>query len=58
MRAPVPVLSDIAMLIGGAAVSLLDILEKVSGNDLTFVRQVLEILDVVASLQPVGGTPC
>ena len=56
VRAPIPVLSDIAMMTGGQQVSLLDVLEKVSGNDLSFIRNVLDVLDVIANVQPVGNT--
>ncbi len=60
-----PVVSDIAIATGGEQVSLLDILEGVSGNDLSFVRKVLEVLDVVAGIRrtdtqmliPLGPSP-
>ena len=53
---PIPVLSDLAIMFGGAQLSLLDVLEGVSGNDLSLVRNVLDILDIVANMQDVDET--
>lgn len=55
VRAPVPVISDIAMLMGQEQVSLLDILEGSAGADLGFVRKVIEVLDVVSNITEVGS---
>ncbi len=55
VRAPVPVISDIAMLMGQEQVSLLDILEGSVGANLGFVRKVIEVLDVVSSITEVGS---
>ena len=54
VRAPVPVISDIAMLMGQEQVSLLDILEGSAGANLGFVRKVVEVLDIVANITPAG----
>ncbi len=65
VRAPVPVISDIAMLMGQEQVSLLDILSGASGSSLGFVRKAVEVLDIVANISdakqnlliPLGASP-
>ncbi|QIK65874.1 calcium-binding protein [Nocardioides sp. HDW12B] len=56
LRAPIPVVSDIAVQLGKPAVTPISVLENVTGARLGFVRKVLEVLDVVANLEDVGGT--
>ncbi len=54
VRAPVPVISDIAMLMGRTRCPCSTSLQARAGSDLSFVRKVIEVLDVVANIAPVG----
>ena len=51
LRAPIPVLSDIARATGNAVVTLLSILEAVAANDLTLLRSVLDVIDFANNLR-------
>ena len=56
LRAPIPVVSDIAVQLGKPAVTPISVLENVTGARLGFVRKVLEVLDIVANIDDVNGS--
>ena len=50
LQAEVPIVSDLSKLVGEGPVTMLDLLEAVSGNDLSLVRSVLQLVRFVNAL--------
>ena len=65
LQAEVPIVSDLSKLVGEGPVTMLDLLEAVSGNDLSLVRSVLQLVrfinalpnDSAGLLIPLGNSP-
>ena len=65
LQAEVPIVSDLSKLVGEGPVTMLDLLEAVSGNDLSLVRSVLQLVRFVNALPsdsaglliPLGNSP-
>ena len=65
LQAEVPIVSDLSKLVGEGPVTMLDLLEAVSGNDLSLVRSVLQLVRFINALPtdnaglliPLGNSP-
>jgi Ca2+-binding RTX toxin-like protein len=65
LQAEVPIVSDLSKLVGEGPVTFLDLLEELSGNDLSMVRSVLQLIRFVNNLPtdssglliPLGNSP-
>ena len=64
IQGEVPIISDLSKLIGEGPVTVLDVLEAVSGNDLSMLRSILQFVQFVNSMPsdgslliPLGGGP-
>jgi Ca2+-binding RTX toxin-like protein len=65
LQAEVPIVSDLSKLVGEGPVTMLDLLEAISGNDLSLVRSVLQLVrfinalptDSAGLLIPLGNSP-
>jgi len=55
LQAPLPVISDISEAVGQGPVTPLDLLEAVSGNDLSLVRSVIQFVNFVNTLPTDGN---
>ena len=65
IQGEVPIISDLSKLIGQGPVTVLDLLEAISGNDLSLMRSILQMIKFVNSLPadanlmiPLGGYGC
>ena len=45
LRAPIPIISDVAVMVGQPPVTLLTLLEVVAENDLTLLKRILALAD-------------
>ena len=62
IQGEVPIISDLSKLVGQGPVTVLDLLEAISGNDLSLLRSILQMIKFVNSLPtdanlmiPLGG---
>lgn len=55
LQAEVPVVSELAQLVGGDPVTLIDLMAKVSGSNLDVVKSVIAFLDFANRLPTSGG---
>ena len=53
LTAPIPVVSDLAALVGQPPVTLLSLMEAISGNDLTFIQSIAAFITFVND-SPIG----
>lgn len=56
LQAPVPGVSQLAELVGADPITLLDLMEGVSGADLTLIRRLLDVISFANSI-PTGLSP-
>ena len=54
LQGEIPIISDLSKLVGEGPVTVLDVLEAVSGNDLSLLRSILQFVRFVNSL-PTDG---
>ena len=57
LQAPLPVLSQLAALVGKPPVTLISLLEAVSGADLSLVKSFLSVIQFINALPPDSGGP-
>ena len=50
IQGEVPIISDLSKLVGQGPVTVLDLLEAISGNDLSLMRSILQMIKFVNSL--------
>jgi Ca2+-binding RTX toxin-like protein len=55
LQGEVPIVSDLSKLIGQGPVTVLDLLEAISGNDLSLMRSILQMIKFVNSLPGDGN---
>ena len=55
LQAEVPVVSDLAKLVGADPITLIDLMEKASGSDLGVVKSVIAFLDFANRMPTAGG---
>jgi Ca2+-binding RTX toxin-like protein len=55
VRAPLPVLSDLSELTGGPPITLLELLRRATGSDLSMLDSIIAFLDFVSDLPSGGG---
>ncbi len=63
LQGEIPIISDLSKLVGKGPVTVLDVLEAISGNDLSLLRSILQMIKFVNSLPadgnlliPLGGS--
>ena len=56
LQGEIPIISDLSKLIGEGPVTVLDVLEAVSGNDLSLLRSILQFVRFVNTM-PTDGRP-
>ena len=52
IQGEVPIISDLSKLVGEGPVTVLDVLEAVSGNDLSLLRSILQFVQFVNTIPP------
>ena len=55
LQGEVPIISDLSKLVGDGPVTVLDVLEEVSGNDLSLLRSILQFVRFVNTLPSDGN---
>ena len=55
IQGEVPIISDLSKLVGQGPVTVLDLLEAISGNDLSLMRSILQMIKFVNSLPADGA---
>ncbi|MDQ3620579.1 MAG: calcium-binding protein [Actinomycetota bacterium] len=55
LRAPIPVVSDLSKLVGGPPITMIGLMEAVSGQDLSLVKSVIAFLDFVNNMPSDSG---
>ena len=55
LQGEVPIISDLSKLIGQGPVTVLDVLEAISGNDLSLMRSILQMIKFVNALPSDGA---
>ena len=55
LQGEVPIISDLSKLIGQGPVTVLDVLEAISGNDLSLMRSILQMIKFVNALPADGA---
>jgi Ca2+-binding RTX toxin-like protein len=55
ISAPIPGISDLSELAGAGPITMLDFLENATGADLTLIRQIIKLIDVVNHLPSSGS---
>jgi len=55
LQGEIPIISDLSKLIGEGPVTVLDVLEEVSGNDLSLLRSILQFIQFVNNIPDDGN---
>jgi Ca2+-binding RTX toxin-like protein len=55
ISAPVPGIAQLAELVGEEPPTLLDLFESISGNDLTFIRRIIGIINFITAIEAVAS---